>query len=152
MAAPQKGAREVNRRGLLATVHCARKDLALDEDTYRLVLEQATGKRSAADLTDAELVQIIEGFRQRGWQPAIRKSHKPSDKAHVRKVWALWGDLCKRGALRKPTRDALRSFVKRLTGVSDPEWLTVAQSRRVIESLKVWQQRAAGQQGGVDLE
>lgn len=142
----------MNRRGLLASVHCARKDLALDEDTYRLVLEQVTGKRSAAELTDAELVRVIEGFRQRGWQPAVRKSHKPSDKAHVRKVWALWGDLCKRGALRTPTRAALRAFVLRLTGASDPEWLTVEQSRRVIESLKVWQRRAASEKGGVELE
>lgn len=35
------------RSPLLAKIHIARKDLGLDEDTYRAVLIRITGKRSA---------------------------------------------------------------------------------------------------------
>lgn len=42
----------MNRRALLAAVHCARRDLGLNEDTYRSVLERVTGSPSASRLTD----------------------------------------------------------------------------------------------------
>lgn len=129
----------MNRRGLLALVHCARKDLALSEDTYRAVLEQVAGASSARDLSNAQLGRVVEHFRRLGWRP--KGGSRRSDKAHVRKVWALWGSVCNLGGVHSPTPASLRAFVQRLTGVTDPEWLTVAQATRVIENLKTWEAR-----------
>ena len=39
-----------NRKGVLAQIHIARKELALDEDTYRQMIATVTGgKRSCSD-------------------------------------------------------------------------------------------------------
>lgn len=133
----------MNRRGLLAMVHIARKDLGLDEETYRSALEQVAGKASASELSDAELLRAVDHFRAHGWAPkaAGGKPRRQSDAPHVRKVWAIWGDMCRSGAVRSPTRAALRAFVERMTGCSDPEWMTPAQANQVIEGLKAWRAR-----------
>lgn len=129
----------MNRRGLLASVHIARKDLGLDESTYRSVLEQVSGGRdSAAHLTDEELGAVLDRFRASGWSPRKRRF---SEKAHVRKVWALWGEMHRAGLVHGPMRAGLRSFVKRMTGLTDPEWLDPMQARTVIEALKQWRAR-----------
>lgn len=134
----------MNRRGLLAMVHIARKDLGLDEETYRAALEQvAAGKSSAAELSDAELSRMVDHFRAHGWTPKTTTGRpvRRSDASHVRKVWAIWGDMCKAGIVRTPTRAALRAFVERMTGRADPEWLTPLEANRVIEGLKAWRER-----------
>jgi len=129
----------VNRRGLLAMVHCARKDLALDEDTYRAVLEQVGGKSSARDLSDADLGRVVERFRAQGWAP---KQAKPfSKKPAARMAWALWSQLGKRGELQVPDRSGMRAFCKNLVGVEEPDWMTPEQLSRVIENLKSWERR-----------
>lgn len=129
----------MNRRGLLALVHCARKDLALDEETYRAVLERVAGKASASELGDGELGRVVDHFRSLGWTPKSGKA--PTRNGHVRKLWAVWAELCSSGRVRSPTRAALKAFVKRMTGVDDPEWLDAGQVNKVIESLKKWGDR-----------
>lgn len=132
----------MSRKRLIAMVHVARNQLGLDEDTYRDLLERVTGKRSAAKLTDGELGRVIDALKERGFEP--KRTAPRSDKAHVRKVWSLWADLERAGRLREPGRAALRSFVKRMTSVEDPEWLTPEQANVVIESLKQWLRRPRG--------
>lgn len=129
----------MNRRGLLALVHCACKDLALSEDTYRAVLLNIGGNASARELSDLDLGRVVDHFKRLGWKPKARTHH--SDKPTVRKIWAMWLDLGKAGALRNPSRPALRAYCKRLTGVEEPEWLDPAQAHKVIENLKSWQAR-----------
>lgn len=127
------------RRDLLAMLHIAKKELALDDETYRDALEQATGHRSARDLSERQLGQAIDAMKARGFRPK-RKAPR-SDDPHVRKIWALWRQLGDDGYLRTPDRPALRAFVKRMTGVENPDWLTQAQANRVIEALKAWLER-----------
>lgn len=126
----------MNRRGLLALVHCARKDLALSEDTYRAMLQNIGGAESSRDLSDVDLGRVVDHLKRLGWKP--KSGGKHGSTPVVRKIWALWTDLEKRGALKNPTRPALRAYVQRLTGVEEPEWLNPAQARKVIENLKSW--------------
>lgn len=130
----------MSRRTMLACVHIARKDLGLDEEAYREVVSRVSSGRcsSAGDLTERELERMIASFKSRGWRGGRpQRSGSP----HVRKIWALWGDMCRKGLVREPTRKALRAFVVRMTDVADPEWLTPAQAGVVIEALKAWQAR-----------
>ena len=136
----------MNRRGLLACIHVAKKDLGLDDETYRAALEQVVGRSSARDCSDAELSRMADHFRRLGWAPAkagpkAKPKAPPSLNPHVRKVWALWGDLERSGALRQPGRAALYAFVQRMTGVSDPHWLSPEQANQVVEGLKAWRRR-----------
>ena len=83
-----------DRRAMIAKVHLAQKALGLDDDTYRDVLEQATGHRSAGSCSDAQLSAVLARFRALGWDgPPDGAGKRRSAKSWVRKVWAIWGDL-----------------------------------------------------------
>lgn len=126
---------------MIAMIHIAKTDLGLDDDTYRDLLERVTGKRSAAELSEGELGRVVDAMRERGFTP--KRTGPRSGKPHVRKVWALWGQLGREGRLREPGRASCRAFVKRMTNVEDPEWLTPEQANVVIEAIKAWQRRPA---------
>ena len=140
------------RRALLAQLHIAQKELGLDEETYRAALQTIAGAPSARDLSDDAIERVLAEFRRRGWRPgkaggdrSARRSRRwrPRAKyAHCRKVWALWGELKRRGVWRDPNPASLVKFVRRLTGVDDPDWLTPDQANKVIEALKDIGQRA----------
>ncbi len=54
------------RRALLAMIHAARRALALDDESYRALLERLTGKRSCSDMTYQELQLVVDHFRVQG--------------------------------------------------------------------------------------
>lgn len=124
----------------MAMVHCAKKDLGLEDETYRAVLHEVTGHDSCRDCTDGELARVVEHFRARGWTP--KKEGKRSSSPAVRLVWVLWGELRNAGALRNPSRAALRAYCKRMVQVEDPEWMNPDQLNIIIEGLKSWKRRA----------
>lgn len=63
-----------NRKGVTAQIHIARKQLGLDEDTYRQMIATVTGgKRSCADCSVAELYQVVHHLKERGFKARPRK-------------------------------------------------------------------------------
>ena len=58
---------EEERRRELAMIHCAKKELGLDDDLYRCVLKQVCGAESAADLDVANRRKLLAYFRGKGW-------------------------------------------------------------------------------------
>ncbi len=150
----------MSRNPLLAKVHIARKELGLDEDSYRAILERVTGNSSAAGLTDRQLDAVLGEFKRLGWTPpgagtGASRYRAASGTAHVRKVFALWSDMCRQGIPETPTRAGLLAFVRRMTktdqrpdGLDDPEWLLPAEANQVVEGLKAWRRRALAKRGG----
>lgn len=55
-------------RGQLAVLHVAKKQLGLDDDVYRDVLESAAGVRSAKELTPASFRAVMSRFEELGFQ------------------------------------------------------------------------------------
>jgi phage gp16-like protein len=135
----------MNLRPVFAKIHIAKKELGLDEDTYRDVVKRVTGQAGAATCTPLQLDRLIQEFKRLGWKPKGKR--KPAKSPLVRKVWAIWGALCRSGKVHAEGRDAqrtaLRAFTLRMTGVQDPEWLAPEQANKVIEGLKAWQKRGA---------
>jgi phage gp16-like protein len=132
---------------LTAQLHIARAKLGLTVEEYRAVLEARTGKRSAADMSEGERATALEGFVALGFAPAARAAAPRKQRpAHVRLIYALWGDLQTRGAVIKGPRGAkaLRAWIARQTGVSAPEFLTVEQASKCAEALKLWIKRIKG--------
>lgn len=121
---------------MLAKIHIAKKDLALDEDAYRGLLRRVAGVASSRDLSDRQADAVLAELKRLGWKPKTA-TRAPSARAELRKIYALWGAL-HAGPL---DRDALRTWVKRRFGVSAPEFLKPAQAREAIEQLKAWQKR-----------
>lgn len=128
------------RRGMLAKIHIACKHLGLDDFEYRSLLERVTGETSAAACSDAQLERVIGEAQRLGWRPT-GGTFRPSEDPQVRKVYALWSALGKQGALRDPSKRALRAFVAHRFTVQSVEWLGTEQASQLIELLKSWQRR-----------
>lgn len=129
---------------LLAQIHIGRAALKLHEDDYRAMLARITGQSSAAGLNDTQRRAVIAELRRLGWKDAKASParHRPaSGKKHIRLIFALWGELKRAGIWRNPERASLRAFVKRMSGVDDPEFLDPPQAMRVIEALKAMKEK-----------
>lgn len=129
------------RRAELAKIHIAKKELGLDEDTYRDILWAVCRARSAAELDRAGRARLLNHFRYLGWTPGISRA-KSSGSAKDRKIWSLWYQLRDAGLIRYASARALRAEVRKLTGCDDLKFCTEAQKSHVIECLKKWLERA----------
>lgn len=66
-------AQKRQRRGLLAKIHIAKKEMGLSDDQYEMVL-RASQVASAADMTLTQLETTVKLLKNYGWKP--RKSRK----------------------------------------------------------------------------
>lgn len=139
---------------LLKIVQVGRRELGLDEEDYRALLESVTGARSAKGLSADKLEAVITamkglGFKVKGGAKVNGRRSPPSSAKvqapEVRKVRAIWITMYNDGFVRDGSDDALGSYIKRMTasanggaGISRPEWLTSVQAERVLEALKKW--------------
>lgn len=141
------------RRGLLAKIHIAKKDMGLDDGAYRDLLQRITGEVSAADCTDAQLEAVVAEFKAKGWKPKPRKkspasSHKKGPD-QIDKIRALWIEMHKAGIVRDGTEQGLNRYVKKRTGVDNVGWLNGQQCYGVLEGLKAWSGRESLRQAWV---
>lgn len=137
----------MSRSALIAKVHIAKKELGLDDDTYRAVLERVTGKTSSAKCSDAQLADVLAHFKAEGFKAVSKPRSKPvSSTPHAAKIRSLWISLYELGLTADASERALAAFVSRQAKVDRLEWLTPAQAYKVIEALKAW----ATRDGGVD--
>lgn len=139
-----------HRKALLAKVAIGRKALAWDDDTYRDTLEARYGVRSGSQLTDRQLVDLLEHMKASGFKPAPPKragTRRSATDPEGRKMTALWLSLWNLGVVEDPSENALAAFVRRMLKVDAVQWaqMTPEGSYRVIEALKKW----AGRDGGV---
>ncbi len=138
-----------NRRAMLAKAHIAKKELGLDDDTYRSVLMRVTGKPSSAKMTFAELDEVLAEFKAQGWKPALsfdrlrmrtrsgstreNNYRRTAANAGARKVYVLWRILRENNRVGANRPDG---FVRRMTGKDRAELLGSDETGMVIEALK----------------
>ncbi|MDF0606665.1 regulatory protein GemA [Neisseriaceae bacterium TC5R-5] len=131
-----------NRQRLIKLIHVAKRDLALDDDSYRAILMRIGKQTSAADLTIPQLDKVLEYLKTSGFKVRSKSSSRPlASDMDSKKIRALWLFLCQLGAVRNPSEAALASYVKRLTKVEALQWLNSEQVVTVIESMKKWAMR-----------
>ena len=130
------------RRSMEGKVHVAKKEMGIDEDTYRGMMMDVTGKASLTQLNDREVEQLVEHFKAKGWQakpkspPKFAGSHsKGADHPTARKARALWISLYQLGAIENASERALETFVKRQMGIDRLAWANQGQMDKVIEGL-----------------
>lgn len=135
----------------LAAIHVAKKQLGLDEDTYRAKLTNITGKPSAKDMTEAERQKVLTVLRNEGFTPA-ENAWRPVDRPKLTgrfaaKLQALWIAAHNLAIVENRDDGALIAFVKRQTGIDHVRFLRFPDdARKAVEALKAWIARA----GGVD--
>lgn len=131
----------MSRAASLAKIHIARKDLGLDEETYRALLREVAGVDSAADLTPTGLARVLDHLRRLGWRPkparrAKRRPHTLDRSAQLRKIEAQLSEL-------RASWGYADKIAKRMFGVEKVEWLRGSdQFRAVIAALAVEQAKA----------
>jgi phage gp16-like protein len=124
--------------------------LHMPAEEYMDMLLTRYGKSSTADLSLDELkdlsthldalVELLRG------KPSRSGQKRPSKVApQARKIWRLWQELHRLGAVRDPDVQALNTFIKRRCRISVESytWLNTAQATDVIEILKQWTKRVA---------
>ncbi|WP_243310082.1 gp16 family protein [Fundidesulfovibrio agrisoli] len=125
--------RPESRMSLLAKVHIARKDLNLDDDTYRELLHRVTGHESAKDCTVPELVRVVAEFRRKGWQEKP-KGGKPRP-APSRGTAALRGKITALLAEAGRPEEYAEGIARRMHKVDALEFCTPKQLKGVIAAL-----------------
>lgn len=143
VSATLTAARAAQHAQLIRQIHTAKRDLGLDDDTYRLTLARfAAGKTSSKDCSVAELQAVIEHFHDSGWPRAGGARQKPLS-PRQKKMWALWQTLADQGKVRNRRMAGLLGWIAGQTDnqVQRLEWLTSAQEHTLIESLKQWEAR-----------
>lgn len=134
----------------IAAIHVAKRDLGLDEDTYRAKLANITGKTSVKDMTEAERQTVLTVFRSEGFKPKADRRANGRLKLSGRfagKLQALWIAGWNLGIFRSRDDAALEAFVKRQTGLDAVRFCRdVNDARKAIEALKA----IIAREGGVD--
>ena len=124
----------------LAKIHIAKKELGLDDEDYRDVLERVTGQRSSKGMSAIQHNAVFDEFKRLGWK-AKAGTFKKSNKPYVRMIHSLWRSCYNKGVIKNGSRQALRAFVKNSTDITDPDFLTYEQASPLIEALKEMEAR-----------
>ena len=136
---------------LLAKIHIAKRDLKLDEETYRSALEGQTGKRSAADMTNDQIAKCLRHFISLGWVPKSKPkkySDSPRDiydssGAAKRMAEAMWQSYHHDHCKCSDSKGHGRRFLFSKFHISDWAFLDRRTNYDVIEALKAMGRRKA---------
>lgn len=137
----------INKRKTI--INIGRAQLGLDEDTYRALLVRVTGKDSLRLMSESEQDAVVEELKRLGFKLKAGGKRPPAPRADLRLIHVLWARLAQAGALTKPTREGLNTFVRAQFGEA---WGTVPadidmlrdhrQIDAVVQALKAWCRRA----------
>ena len=132
-------------------IHIAKGKLGLDDDLYRSILTDLTGKRSCSDMGYLELTKVLDHFKSLGFKVTrSKKGNSPVAKGKTIDVMrALWIQMNKAGHVRNGSELALclwaSTQTERIAGLPCDrlEWLATqpALCSKVLESLKLWHRR-----------
>ncbi|HCL4911154.1 TPA: phage protein GemA/Gp16 family protein [Salmonella enterica subsp. enterica serovar Newport] len=141
----------MERDKLISTIHVAKRELRLDEDTYKDALHTATGKTSCRDMTQAELSKALAAFQKRGFKVRSKPQNRALKPSTVTaKIRAIWRLMYAQGFLSSDSEAALNGWVRKQTapqnggeGVANYQWLErePALASDVLERLKRWHRR-----------
>ena len=145
------------RQALLAQVHIARKQLAIDDDDYRELMQRVTGHSSAKECSVGELRAAVANFERLGFHPTGRAKRRDlGSGATIRKARAMWISLYQLGAIEDGSDTALEAFGKRQLRVDRLRWASERDGFRLIEALKAiadrcgWDQRVSSRLPAAD--
>lgn len=132
------------KRTLIAKIHIAKKDLAMDDATYRDVLVRVTGKDSCKKMSLAELKKVVMDMKRLGFTPKqtdqAKQEHgrKPTTtedrQALLSKVEAILAD-------KGLHWNYAHAIGKNMFGAEFAHWLPADKLYKVVQALSVYQAR-----------
>jgi len=127
------------RRQQLARIHLAKKQLGLDDETYRSLLQRVGGHASSADMNPSQRNAVLREFARLGFKEerkAQQRKRWPGEPANcdqvpmLRKVRALLADA------KRPWSYA-HGLAKKMFSVNRVEWLRDDQLHSLVSALQV---------------
>jgi phage gp16-like protein len=134
-------ARQVDRRSELAVIHIAKKQLGLDDETYRAVIRMiSNGKTdSSADLDHVERSRLLDHLKAKGFKKHTRPKTANVKAPQIEKIEALL-------ASQKLPWSYADGVAKQMFGRDKLEWCSGQELRAVIVALTKRQSRKEGEQ------
>ncbi|CAB3764186.1 gp16 family protein [Paraburkholderia humisilvae] len=121
-------------RTVLAKIHVAKKQLALDDDTYRAMLRSVAGVESARDLAPEGAAKLLKHMERCGFLPTKIQQSRPrvaaSRAAQLGKIEALLADA------GRPW-EYVSGMVKRICKVDAIEFCDGEMLGKLIAALQV---------------
>jgi len=129
---------------LIQLIHVGKKQLGLDDDLYREVLESCTGKSSSKLMTIAQLESVLDRMKQLGF--TVESKDKSgvknlADDAQSKLIRHLWLQLHEAGQVRNSDEKALAKFIENKVGVSALQFLSTKNADMIITHLRQWCKR-----------
>ncbi len=122
-------------------IHILKSKNNIDDETYREILN-SYGVNTSKDLNYADANDLIVKLGGRiGYKKydelGIRYNHKTREyyatPKQLRKIEALWMSSER---VKVKTHEALRKFIKRITGVDAIEWISISQVKKIIKAIE----------------
>ncbi|MCM2431972.1 regulatory protein GemA [Agrobacterium rosae] len=126
----------------MAVINIARQQLDMEEGDYRALLVRVAKVDSLRKMTEGQRLAVVDEFKRLGFKvKATSKKLPVASKPYIRLVHALWKSCHRKGVIEDGSRNALRTFVKKRSGVDDPDFLTFTQANPIIDALKAMEAR-----------
>lgn len=124
----------------IAKIHCLRRDLKLDEDTYRDLLQSIAGVRSAGELDAAGRRLVIEAMKKDAGPDANRYPGRPhnADSRNARPEMTKLEALLANQKLPWAYADGIAEHMYKVKRVA---WCTSDQLRGIITALVMRQKK-----------
>jgi len=125
------------RRSMLAKIQIARKDLRMEEDDYRQIVFDKTGRTSLKEASEADLHQVLSVMKSKGFRALPKSGSAPAAQHPVaRKARALWISLYHLGVVHNPAEAALEAFACKQLSCERMVWARQSDGFKLIEALK----------------
>ena len=129
---------------LIQLIHVGKKQLGLDDDLYREVLESTTEKNSSKLLTVQQLETVLDRMKQLGFTVEAKEKtgvKNLADDAQSKLIRHLWLQLHTAGQIRNGSEQALAKFVENRVHVSALQFLSSHHADMIINHLREWCKR-----------
>lgn len=124
-----------DRNRLIRLIHVGRRELALDEDTYRALITDVSGspdRNSSSGLNDRELQQVVDRMKATGFKVTNNFGRRPNPTASRASLVAkLEAQLAEAG---RPWVYA-DGMAKRICKVDKVDWCTAEQLHKLIAAM-----------------
>lgn len=130
-----------NRQKMLSKIHIGKKQLGLDDDVYRDVLAQATGKRSCKDMDDGELAAVLNLLQQKGFGADVGAKAYQRTPLHFAEQGAM---MRKMGALLTQTGKTwgyAHGMARKMFSMDSVQQLNTHQMHKLLAALQIYANR-----------
>jgi len=136
------------RKKLIQLIHVAKSKLQMSDGDYRALLSGVGGKASSAELTVAELEQVLRAMKSLGFTvkklPVTELDRGLASDAQLAYIKGMWELVS-----REKTERSLNRFVRRITGAVHLRFLNVYSAQKVTLALRTMMIKAGYDPDGI---